>query len=61
MKPLFGLFQIVLCAAGHHFLLEPEVVVQHLLYVEHLWLPIHKSQHYHAEGILKLGVLIELI
>ena len=61
MKPLPCLVKIELCPSGNDVLLVLQIVVQHLAEVQHLRLAVHKCNHDNAEGILELGVLIEVV
>ena len=38
-----------------------QVVVQHIQKIHYPWHVIHQRQHDHAEGILQLGVLVQLV
>ena len=61
MGALLCLLQVVLGAAADHFVLELHVFLDHLLQGQHLRHLVVDGQHDDADGILKLGVLIELV
>src|SRR5215216_1329076 len=59
--PLLGLAQLVAGPADDHGDLVGEVVRQHLGQVEHPGHAVDQGQHDHAEAVLELGVLVELV
>ena len=61
VQALLCAVKVVLRPAGDDLLLEGEVMGEHLPEVEHLRLAVHKGKHDDAEGILQLGVLVELV
>ena len=61
MGPLFGLVEVELGPPGHNLFLVGKVVVQHLLQVQDFRLSVDQGEHDDAEGVGKLGVLIELV
>ena len=54
--PVLGLFQVKLGAAGDHFQLELDILLQDLPQGQHLGLSAHNGQQDHPEGALQLGV-----
>ena len=61
VSPLLGLAQLVLGTPRDDVLLVLDVVVQHLLEVERARHAVDERQHDHAEALLQLGVLVELV
>ena len=61
MRSLLSLCKLEFRATGDDLLLMVEVEVEHLLQVQYLRLAVYECEHYHTEGILKLGMLVELI
>ena len=53
--------QIVLGAAADNLLLMLQIIIEHLLEVEHSGLAVNQRQHYGAECFLELGVFIEIV
>ena len=37
------------------------IVFQHIQEIQNLWLLVDQRQHDHSKGILKLGMLIQLV
>ena len=58
---LLGLFQVVLGAAAHHFVLKFHILLQHLLQSEDFRHLVVDGQHDDAHGVLQLGVLVQLV
>ena len=56
-----ALVQVVLGAAGDNVLLVLDIPVQHIAQGKDLGLTMHQRQHDHAEGILQLGVLVQVV
>ena len=61
MISLFRLVQIILGPPGDYFFLMGQIISQHIQKVHHLWLVIYQSQHDHSEGILQLGMFVQLV
>ncbi|KAF5063760.1 hypothetical protein DSECCO2_291370 [anaerobic digester metagenome] len=61
MSPFPGFGQIILGAAGDDLFLEFKIMIEHLLQVQQLGPHVNQSQHVDAEGILQLGMLVQLI
>ena len=61
VRAVLGLFELKARAACDDVLLEVDVILQNFLERQGLWLAVHNGQHDDAEGILKLGMLKELI
>ena len=61
MRPVLALVQIIQGALGDNLHLEVQILLQHLLQVQHLWLPVHQCQHGHAHRILQLGIAEQLV
>ena len=61
MRARLGLVQVVAGPAGDDLFLMLQVMIEHLAKGEHLRLAIHKRQHDRAEGVLQLGMLVEII
>ena len=61
MQPLPRLVEIELRSPRDDLLLMLKIIIDHLAEVQHLGLAIHERNHDNAEGILKLGMLIEII
>ena len=61
MIPFLRLVQLILGSSGDHFLLMLQIVQKHVQKIHDLGLLTDEGQHIHPEGILQLGVLIELV
>ena len=61
MQPLHGPVQVEAGPAGHHVLLVLQVVIEHVLEVQHPGLAVHQSQQDGAEGVLQGGVLVQVV
>src|SRR3546814_9156295 len=61
MTALARLAQLEYRSARHHFATMQQEVFDHLLQIQQAGLAIDQSHHIHAEGILKLGVLVQKI
>ena len=58
---LLGPAQVIAGSPGHDVHLVVDVVPDHLGQVQRAWHAVHQRQHDDAEGILELGLLIELV
>ena len=58
---LAGLLQLIQRAAGHHLAAMLEEAHQHLLEVQEARLAVDQRDHVHAEGVLQLGVLEQVV
>ena len=47
--------------ARHHFAAVRQEGGQHVLQVHQLWLAVHQGDHIHAEGVLQLGLLVQIV
>ena len=56
MGPLLSLIQIILGPSSYNLFLMLQVLIQHLMDIQHLGLIVDQGQHDHTKGILKLGV-----
>ena len=61
MVSFLGLVQVIAGPSGHHILLMADIVQKHVQKVHDLWLVVDQGQHNNAEGVLKLGMLEELV
>ena len=61
MRPLLRFVEVVSGSSCHHIFLMPQIQLQHIQKIQNFRLLIHQSQHNHPEGILQLGMLVELI
>ena len=61
MGAFLRFFELVLRAAGDDVFLVLDVVMKHLLEVQHLRLAVDEREHDDAEAVLELRVLVELV
>ena len=61
MLALLGLVEVVFGASRDDFFLVQKIVVEHLQKVQDLRLVVYQGKHDHAEGVLHLRVLVEVI
>jgi hypothetical protein len=61
VAPFTGLFKLELGAPGHHLAAMPQEGFQHLFQIEQAWLTIEQGHHVHAEGVLHLGLFVEVV
>ena len=61
MGALLAFVEVIPGSPGDDIDLMLQELLQHLLQVQHLGLAVHDAEHVHAEGILQLGMLIELV
>ena len=61
MISLLRLIQIIFRPSGNHFLLVPDIMLQHLQKIHDFRLLPYQCQHNDTESILQLSMLIQLI
>ena len=61
MRPRFGFLQVELGAAHDHLVAVINIVLQHLLEIEHLRTAIDDGQHHYSIGGLQHAMAIELV
>ena len=59
--PLLGFVQVVFRPSGDHILLMLQIIFQKLFQAQHLGLIVHQRQHDDTEGLLQLGMLVQLV
>ena len=59
--PFLRLIEIVFRSSGYHVLLMLQVELEHIQKIQYFGFVVHQRQHDDAEGVLKLGVLIQAV
>ena len=61
MSPFFRFVQVIFCSSGNDIFLVLQVIVQHLLKVQHMGFVVYQSKHDDAESIFQLRVLEQAV
>ena len=57
----FRFIEVVFCPSRYDFFLMLKIIFQHIKKIHYFRFTVYQSQHNHAEGILKLCMLIKLV
>ena len=61
MAAVAGLAQLEYRTSCDHLAPVREEAIKHLLQIQQSWLTIHQRNHVHAEGVLQLRLLVQIV